>query len=449
MRRLWSTIALVVVLGGLFAYIYFALWTRPATDAVSKQEKVFASIQADKIEEMKVTSDKGNVTALKKDNGVWQVVAPISAKADESELSGIMANLASAQVTRVVDENPADLKDYGLATPRIEIDFKAAGDKDYHRLFIGEKSPTGTDVFAKRDAEKRVFLMPTYQESTFNRSTFDLRDKTLLKFDRDKVDGVEVTTGGKSLQLAKTGSDWKIARPIQARGDFSSVEGLIGRVQSAQVKSIVTDEASSADLKKYGLDKPDVMLQVSAGSAKATLVVGGKADNNTLYARDASRPAVVTIESSLADELKKSADDYRRKDIFEFRAFTANRIELTRTGQSIVFEKAKSSGNDAPETWRRVSPSARDVDKDKMAAFLSKLEGLRAVSFVNSTTKTGLESPALTVAAKFDEGKKEERVTFGKSADTVYVARPGEPGAAKIDATDFTDVNSKLDELSK
>ena len=55
----------------------------------------------------------------------------------------------------------------------------------------------------------------------------------------------------------------------------------------------------------------------------------------------------------------------------------------------------------------------------------------------------------MTVLGKFEDGKKEDRVTFGKSGDNVYAARPGEPGAGKIDAADFNDVISKLDELSK
>ena len=50
---------------------------------------------------------------------------------------------------------------------------------------------------------------------------------------------------------------------------------------------------------------------------------------------------------------------------------------------------------------------------------------------------------------KFDDGKKEERVTFGKVDNDVFVSRPGEPGAAKADATDFNDVNKSLDEISK
>jgi len=448
MRGLWSTIALIVVLAGLSAYIYFVTSKQPGNDGGLKQEKVFASIQADKIDDLRIKSESGDRTGLKKSDAGWQLVEPAAVPADQSEVSGITTALGQVEIVRVVDENPADLKDYGLAAPRIEIDFKATGDKDSRRLLIGDKTPTGADLFAKRSDEKRVFLIASFQEQTFNRSTFDLRDKTLIKFDRDKVDGFEVNAGGKTLQIAKEGGEWKVAKPLKALADLGSVEGFIGRVQTARMKSFVTNEPSAADLKKYGLDKPDITLQVNVGSAKATLLVGAKADDTMVYARDASKPAVMTMDATLADDLRKNADEYRRKDIFAFRAFTANRIELTRNGQTVVFEKAKGADN-AQEKWRRASPTAGDIDNDKFNVLLAKLEGMRALSFVESTAKTGLESPALTVVAKFDDGKKEDRVVFGKSGDNAYAQRQGELGAAKIDAAELNDASTKLDELAK
>ena len=450
MRGLKSTIALIVVLVGLGAYIYFVTWKQPeGADAAAKQEKVFASLEADKIDEVKVKSEKGDTTTVKKENGAWQVVAPVATKADESEVTGITNSLGQISVVRIVDENPSDLKDYGLAAPRIEINFKASGDKDYRKLYIGEKSPTGADLFAKRNDEKKVFLIPAFQESSFNKDTFQLRDKTLWKFERDKVDSVDLTTGGKTLALTRASGDWKISKPLEARADFGTVEGLIGRLQSAQMKALVADQATPADLKKYGLEKPEVTVNVNAGSAKATLLVGTKAEDNTIYVRDASRPAVMTVESSLVDELKKGADEYRKKDIFEFRSFNANRVEFNRNGQTIAFEKTKGTGDKDPDKWKRVSPTAGDVDKDKIEGMLSRLSNMRAASFAASDAKTGLDKPAMTVVAKFDDGKKEDRVTFGKNGEDVYASRPGEPGAAKVDSADFTEVNKTLDEISK
>jgi len=449
MRGLKSTIALIVVLAGLGAYIYFVSWKQADKTDTAKQEKVFVALEPDKIEEVKVKSEKGDTTTIKKENGAWQMTAPVATKADESEVTGITASLGQIAVVRVIDENPSDLKEYGLATPRIEINFKASGDKDYRKLYIGEKSPTGADLFAKRNDEKKVFLIPAFQESSFNKGTFDLRDKTLWKFERDKVDSLDVTAGGKTIAMTRATGDWKITKPVESRADFGVVEGLIGRLQSAQMKSIVADQATPADLKKYGLEKPEVTVNVSTGSAKATLLVGGKAEDNTVYVRDLSRPAVMTVESSLVDELKKGADDYRKKDIFEFRAFNANRVEITRNGQTIAFEKTKGQGENAPDKWKRVSPTPGDVDKDKIDSLLSRLSNMRAASFVTADAKTGLDKPAMTVVAKFDDGKKEDRVTFGKNGDDAYASRPGEPGAAKVDSADFTEVNKTLDEISK
>jgi hypothetical protein len=453
MRGLRSTVVLLVVLIGLGAYIYFVTWKKTDTDSsASKQEKVFAGLQADKIDELKVTSDKGDVTTLKKDNGTWQVTAPIATKADETEVSGITSNLASVEVTRVVDDNPPALQEYGLDKPRVEVDFKRAGDKDFQKLLVGEKSPTGAGLYAKKNDEKRVLLIPAFQETSLNRSTFDLREKTLVKFERDKVDGIEINADGKTIAIAKEGTDWKVTKPIQTKADFGSVEGLVGRLQSAQMKSIVTTEPSPADLKKYGLDKPQETVTLNVGSARATLQLGAKAEDNTVYARDASRPAIMTVETALADELKKGADEYRRKDIFEFRAFNATHIEFTRNGQTVAFDKVKNTGKDAqtnPDIWKRVSPSAKDATKETMDSMLSRLSNMRAASFTESTANTGLDKPALTVYVKFDDGKKEERVSFGQHGSDVYALRPGEPGAAKVDATDFNETIKSLDELSK
>ena len=451
MRGLRSTIVLIVVLAGLGAYIYFYLMKQPEKSESSgpPKQKVFATLSADKIDELKIRSASGDVTTLKRGTDGWQITDPIQAKADESEVSGITSNLTTVETQRVVEENPSSLKDFGLDPPHADVAFKTVGEKDYRHLLVGDKTTTSVDMYAKTGTDKRVILIPSFTDGTFNRSTFDLRDKTALKFDRDKVDGIVVTADGKTLQLAKDGGDWKITKPIQVPADFGSVEGLIGRLQTLQMKSIATNDASPDDLKKDGLDKPQASATLVTGSARATIDIGGASDD-ALYAKDASKPTVMTVEKAILDDLKKGADDYRRKDVFAFRAFNATRFEITRDGNTVVFEKAKTgTGANAPEQWKRVSPNPGNVDKDKMDAMLTRWANMRAASFVESTAKTGLDKPAAVVVVRFEDGKNEERVTFGKADNDVYAARPGEPGAAKIDATDFDMAFKGVDEIAK
>ena len=447
MRGFWSTIVLIVILAGLVAYIRFDVSKQPSP-LVSKEEKVLASVESDQLEGLRIRSESGETTTLEKADGGWQVVDPIATPADESKVTAITSGLPSISLVRVVDEKPTDLENYGLAKPRIDVGFRTSGDKDYRHLLIGEKSPVGGDVFAMRSDEKRVVLISANWEPSFNASTFDLREKALLKFDHSKLDGIEVSAGGKLLRFAKDGREWKLISPLHARADYGAVEGLVGRSES-KAKSFVTDDASPADLKKYGLDKPEATLNLTVGSTKSTLLVGGKAGDGAVYVRDRSKPAVMTAESALADDLRKAAEEYRLKDIFEFHASNASRLDIARDGRTVVLERVKAEGDDTADKWRRVSPNAGDVDKDKMGGLLSRLESLRASSFTSSTAKTGLGSPAMTVVVKFDDGKKEERVTFGKAGTGTYAGRPDEPGAARIDTAAFDSAVKALDEASK
>ena len=86
MRGLRSTIALIVVFGGLLGYIYFVTWKAPA-DTPSKP-KVFASLEAEKIGELRIKGSAGETT-LRKLNGQWEIVEPLSTRADSQEASTI------------------------------------------------------------------------------------------------------------------------------------------------------------------------------------------------------------------------------------------------------------------------------------------------------------------------------------------------------------------------
>jgi hypothetical protein len=449
MRGLRSTIALLVVLIGLGGYIYFVTNKRTPGDSGPKKEQVFAGVEADKIEELKIKSEKGDVTSLKKNGDKWEIVSPQPLPASESDLIGLTSALGQMEVVRVVDENPTDLKEYGLEQPRIEVDFKSRDGKPSGRIAFGDKTATGGNMYAKRNDDKRVFLVADFQDSSLNKSTFDLRDKTLIKIERDKVDSVTIDSGGKSVVLAKEGSDWKLTRPVAARADFSAVDGLVGRIESAQMKSVESSEVAPADLKKYGLDKPDVTVTLGQGSARAVLAFGGKSGEDAVYARDLSKPAVATVDNSLAQDLKKPPEDFRRKEAFESRAFNMTRVEFMRGADTVVFERVKGTGENPVDSWKRVSPNPGEPDKSKVEAMLAGLADIRATTFTDTIAKTGLDKPTMTVGVKFDEGRKEEKVSFGRSGSDVYALIPGQPGAAKIEAEKFDEASKALEELSK
>jgi hypothetical protein len=153
---------------------------------------------------------------------------------------------------------------------------------------------------------------------------------------------------------------------------------------------------------------------------------------------------VFTIDPTLATDLRKGVEDYRDKDLFEFRPFNAARVKITRGTDTYDFEKAAAKDG-APEKWQRVGGAAPvDVEGAKMDELLTKLTSLRAQSFSGSADSTGLQQPTLVVSVSY-EGDKFERVRVSRSGGEAFGARDQEPGAARLDLTAFDDTIKALD----
>ena len=134
--------------------------------------------------------------------------------------------------------------------------------------------------------------------------------------------------------------------------------------------------------------------------------------------------------------------------MFDARSFNTTKVEIARNGQTTVFEKTKTKDKDGKESekWRQTVPSAKDVDTAKVEALISAASGARATGFVDSTAKTGLDKPELTVSFTYDEGKQ-EHVSFARSGGTAYAQRSGGTGAAKIDASALDAIIKALEGL--
>lgn len=492
MQRGRNLLILLVLGLGLGAYVYFVEMKRePVSETAGagggseSRQKVFGDqLDAAKIEELRLKSSSGEQTTLKK-SANWEIVEPIKSAVDETEVSSVTSNLATLESTRVVEDNAKDLAKYGLAEPKVEVAFKAAGDKDYRRLLVGAKTPTGGDLYAKLANDAKVLLIPAYLESSLDRSTFQMRDKSILKFDRDQVNAVEVASGPMSMTFTKQGDTWALTHPYRARTDSTAIDGLLGRIGSGQMKSLAAQEATPADLHKYGLVKPTAIVTLISPSGRTGLMVGtpspttgvaatpaapgmppgsSEPTGEGVYAKDVSRPIVFTVDKTLADDLKKSAADYRLKDIFDFREFTGTKMEVTRGGATVTFEKrketpapaaaagaAKDAGKSAAtppaepvEKWAQVAPQpAKPVEEAKVNDIAAKVASLRADTFVERLPAGSAE--LMTIATTFDQGKKSEKVVLYKAGEDYYAIRPDDTGAAKLPMMGVLDIIKALD----
>jgi len=131
--------------------------------------------------------------------------------------------------------------------------------------------------------------------------------------------------------------------------------------------------------------------------------------------------------------------EYRRKDLFDSRSFTMDKISFTRGSDTMTLERSK--GKEGKEIWK--NSAGKEIDSAKLDDLLAKIGGLRADTF-QSQADPALKSPALVVNAGFDNGKA-ETVTLARSGNTVVASRVDEPGSATISVMAFDEVIKALD----
>jgi hypothetical protein len=433
-----SLLLLLVVAAALGGYIYFVEMKRdPAADAAKTREQVF-TFSPGMIEEVEVKGATGETAKVTRKEAAWILTSPQQVEADTVEVASLVSSIESLEQTRVVSETGENAATFGLDPARITIVFKVMGEAAPRRLLIGNKTPTGGDMYARVDGSPKIFLIAGHLEDTFDKTPFELREKSVLKFSRDAADVLRIDAGTSNVALAKTGTEWRLTSPVDARADFATVDGIVGVLFQAKMASVVTPDGT-ASLVTYGLDKPELVVSLGTGTTKTELALGKEDANGNLFARELTHPLIFTVDKTLAEELKKSVDDFRQKELFEFRSFNATHLDIVSAGTTYAFTKKKSEGDNATDVWSLTSPLTQTADVGKMTDLLTTISNLRAGSFVPAAFTTG---DMMTITIKFGDGAaaKTETVTLRKSGDIVHAIRTGEPGAAVVPTIDFSRV---------
>ena len=100
------------------------------------------------------------MTALKKSGDKWQIIKPVEMPAADSDVAVVTSAIGQMEINCVVDEKPADLKEYGLDLRGLKWSSKRRR-QDVGKVLVGDKTATPGNLYAKKSDEPRVFPWPT------------------------------------------------------------------------------------------------------------------------------------------------------------------------------------------------------------------------------------------------------------------------------------------------
>jgi len=244
---------------------------------------------------------------LKKENGKWQMASPIKAAADESKISSILSRVRYGRINEFTAEQVSDAKQYGLDKPAYEFTVFFGANDAQKAVNFGKKD--GANYFAHDPARPQVFKVDTSLVKDLNVTVMDLRNKKIAEFENWNADYVELNYADtlKIVCEKDTSDNWQIKSPEAKKAKSWEISNITGGLSGMEATAFVDENAT--DLKKYGLDKPRVIVTIKQKGSEVARALIGKEKGDRVYAKAANNAIVVEVKKEDADKFFKKLTD--------------------------------------------------------------------------------------------------------------------------------------------
>jgi hypothetical protein len=277
-----------------------------------------------KIDKITVTQPAGdagkpkNVTLVKQGE-TWRLKEPIDAEANQTNVTSLLGNLKTLKVVEQIGTNPEQYAKYEVSDDKALHAAFFQGDKPVVDLHFGQSGSRGQ--MTRIGGKDGVFAVKGYSSYLYARDTKDWRDRTVFKFEDNKVNAVQITNEHGSFDFAKAGEKWtgkfkkgKAGAAAAIKNfDESKVGDLLRAYKGLNADAFDEDGKQPSEV---GLEQPAATLTITLDDgAKRVLKLGSTAEGSSRWAKKEGSEELFSVGSFAADwafaELSKfqKADD--------------------------------------------------------------------------------------------------------------------------------------------
>ncbi len=426
---------------------------RDATKPISDyRDKTILAFNRQDVTQLEITR-RGQQFSVQRVEGPsrWNMVKPRALRADWDRLSDFIDKLQFTKVKEFVAEAPKSLAPYGLDQPT-QVTLWTGKEKDRiaKTLLLGRVDPTKKGVYAMRQGEPSVFLVGEEIWSMLPKSVDDLRDKTVLEYDRDKVAKLELESPKGKIVLARESEKWQITEPERLKADDGEVGGLLWKLKDLKARSFLAE--GPAAVARY-LAKSEVKVSVweQGGQTPKILLLAPaleKRDGKAMaYAGVLGQGPVVLVESKALQDLARSATDLRDRSLLGFfDPKDVKRLQVKSGGPAILLERKGEAD------WRMVEPKKGRVREARIDDLLFTLRALKWSKLISprgeEAARYGLDRPTFEVTLWRADGSEIGTLIVGKKeGDKTYLKTGASPALYAVESRQLGDLPKTPDDL--
>ena len=409
--------------------------TRPVVDF---RDRTILSFERRDVSGVEVVTGADTIVIEPAPENKWRITRPVALAADTAEMNDLLDKLATAKVKEFVADAPRSRQPYGLERPvRISVHTGKDKDRATRTLLVGRSDAEKKGVYAMREGEASVLLLPEDVGKLIPRNVAAIRDKQLVDFERDRIARIEVESPKGAVTLVKEKDRWTIAAPEALPADQVEAGALLARLKEVRAQAFLSDDASG--IPRY-LPKATVKLTLTeqGGGSPTTVLLAPSTERRggqpSAYAAVAGKGPVVLVEGKALDDLARSVNDLREHALFSgLEPKDIKRLRVQAGGQTAVLERSGETD------WKLLEPTKGAAKGPKVEDVLFSVRALRWKDIVSQggedAARFGLDAPSMEVVLLKGDGAELARLTVGKrDGDLAYVRTGASPTIYAVDA---------------
>ncbi len=313
MRFFKKTVAWVIILFILAGLSYFFEEKVEEIETANIEKRRLFKIEPEEIESFEIS--KGDaLLAVKRSRDGWFIEKPMIASADQKAVAELLDHALRANIDGVLFEDATSekLQELGLEPPYLTASLKT-GSGATVSISLGDRGPTQNITFLKFAGEKRVLRVHADVRSELDKELYDLRDKTVIAIDPQKLKKVEMAwrNGEKITVHNPRQNAWDTEGLPPGKTDLTKLLAALYGVKEAEVSAFIDENPK--ELKPYGLEIPRLTLRfIDDKNLQQVLFVGEKDKKRRgFYAKRQGDPNVFLLEEDFLDNIPEKAEDLR------------------------------------------------------------------------------------------------------------------------------------------
>ncbi|MCD6359585.1 MAG: DUF4340 domain-containing protein [Armatimonadetes bacterium] len=288
------------------------------------REKKLAKFETDDVKSIRLQHGTELIAAVRSGEGDkprWRLTQPLETTGDEWNIKQLINKIKDMKAEDFLKEERSD-EELGFDHPQVTVTLTLADGSELTvtvgkqtRRKVGESGTEKDVLFVRSSQRKEILLVKADVLDGLTKSTFDLRDKSVVQVDRDDIVRVKVERKkGLNFSIARRPSGWIVEKPRIADASRSKVDNLLWDIEDLSAKSFVTEKATDKDRRAYGLVVPSTALTIKLRGEESKpirIFIGDKTDDGDYYCMTNQSDQIVTISKFLVDDLPETEDDLK------------------------------------------------------------------------------------------------------------------------------------------